>query len=389
MPLSHPPKPTALPGSVTALATDLLLPTGGRPLPAALRSALEAFFEADFSDVRILEGPHVQALGARAFTLGADLHFAPGEYSARTARGLELLGHELTHVLQQRTGRARNPWGQGGVVLQEAALEAEADRLGRQVAAWLMRDGPLPDESPVPLAARRDTSWQPVPAGALVQCQPQGEALSEASFLKSVAQHVFDRAKKADGSIMEVQATLLNGTLYIASNYTAGEGLHPLSNFYPASFDFWHDKKRVKLFQKADIKTLQGTLHAEQNLLREVAKKLKNKEALTRVAVIGTKRPCSYCRRVLRAFNTALGVHYPNLAFHFVDRTGKSLPAAVDCLVLDPGNEENPYRQFATRYTTEVGTLIPFHAALAVLADEALEGNAERTNASAEISYMT
>lgn len=393
MPHPHRPMPTSHPAAVTALSADLRLPTGGQPLPPAVRSSMEEFFDADFSDVRILVGPHASALGARAFTLGSDIHFAPGEYSARTARGLELLGHELTHVLQQRTGRARNRWGRSGVVLQDAALEAEADSMGRQVAARLMHGGHLLDSrleaAPLSLAVVHDTPWRPVPTGALLQRQPEGEALSEASFLKSVSQFVFDRAKKTEGSIMEVQATILGGTLYIASNYSAGEGLHPLSDYYPSNFDFWHNKKREKIYRKADIQTLQGTLHAEQHLLRQLGLKLKNGEDLTRMVVIGTKRPCSYCRRVLRAFNAALAVHYPDFKLHFVDRTGKTLPAAVDCLALDGGAVDCTFRRFATRYGTELNTLIPFHAGMAAIADEALESNAERTQASAEISYMT
>jgi hypothetical protein len=383
---------------VTVLSEDLRLPSEGQPLPPAVRRSLEEFFDADLSDVRIHVGPHARALGARAFTLGADIHFAPGEYSPRTVRGLELLGHELTHVLQQREGRVRNPWGRGGAVLQDPALEAEADDMGQRVAARLMRGGHLlgsgADEVPAPLVAMPDASWRPVPAGALVQLQPEGEALSEASFLKTVAQFVFDRAKKQEGNIMEVQATLLKGTLYIASNYTLGSGVNPLSTYFPPEgFDFWHNKKRVKLFRKetkGDIEIIQGTLHAEQALLDKLAKKLNNKEAeLTRMVVIGTKRPCSYCRRVLRAFDAALKAHYPDFTLHFVDRTGKTLDAAVPRLTLDPGDAECTFKHFATKYTQELATLFPSALAPAVLADEAEESNSVRTNASSEISYMT
>ena len=46
-----------------------------------------------------------------------------------------MLGHELAHVVQQRTGRVKNPLGSGIAVVQDHALEAEADRLGRHAAA--------------------------------------------------------------------------------------------------------------------------------------------------------------------------------------------------------------------------------------------------------------
>jgi hypothetical protein len=63
------------------------------------------------------------------------MHFAPGYYSPHTPQGQRLLAHELAHVLQQRAGRVRNPFGQGVAVVQDAALEAEADRAGRTIAA--------------------------------------------------------------------------------------------------------------------------------------------------------------------------------------------------------------------------------------------------------------
>ena len=48
--------------------------------------------------------------------------------SPETIQGQQLLGHELAHVVQQRAGRARNPLGSGLAVVQDRALEAEADR---------------------------------------------------------------------------------------------------------------------------------------------------------------------------------------------------------------------------------------------------------------------
>ena len=60
----------------------------------------------------------------------------PVSGSARYVRmqGQQLLGHELTHVLQQRAGRVSNPFGSGTAVVQDHALEAEADRMGMKAA---------------------------------------------------------------------------------------------------------------------------------------------------------------------------------------------------------------------------------------------------------------
>jgi hypothetical protein len=106
----------------------------GRPLEPGIRQTMERFFQVDFSGVRVHEGPAAPAMGALAFTLGEELHFAPGLYDPSTREGVELLGHELTHVVQQRDGRVANPYGQGVAIVQDPALEAEADRMGQQVA---------------------------------------------------------------------------------------------------------------------------------------------------------------------------------------------------------------------------------------------------------------
>ena len=80
-------------------------------------------------------GSEAPSIGALAFTHGTDLYFAPGQYNPRSSQGQQLLGHELTHVVQQRAGRVRNPLGSGVAVVQDPALEAEAERMGMQAAA--------------------------------------------------------------------------------------------------------------------------------------------------------------------------------------------------------------------------------------------------------------
>ena len=108
---------------------------GGRPLPEAVRGRMEAALGADFSAVRVHVGPQAERIGAIAFTLGSDIYFAPGRFQPDTAPGQQLLGHELAHVVQQRQGRVRNPTGAGIAVVQDWALEAEADRLGQRAAS--------------------------------------------------------------------------------------------------------------------------------------------------------------------------------------------------------------------------------------------------------------
>jgi hypothetical protein len=156
--LTPPPKPTPQPkptiapppvvqlrggGEAFAVPPALNLSgSGGRPLPAAVREKMESFFGTSFADVRVHVGPQAASIGALAFTHGSNLYFAPGQYSPTTAHGQQLLGHELTHVLQQRAGRVRNPFGSRVAVVQDGSLEAEADRLGLQVASHPSRKPP-------------------------------------------------------------------------------------------------------------------------------------------------------------------------------------------------------------------------------------------------------
>jgi hypothetical protein len=86
--------------------------SGGTPLPQQVRLSMQQAHGADFSTVRVHQGfgsdpagVEARATGARAYATGDDVHFAPGAYDPHSARGQELLGHELSHVVQQRAGR--------------------------------------------------------------------------------------------------------------------------------------------------------------------------------------------------------------------------------------------------------------------------------------------
>lgn len=67
---------------------------------------MNQFFGNDFSDVRIHTNTDAaqmnQDVSAHAFTVGNDIFFNKGTYQPKTKEGLELLAHELTHVVQQK-----------------------------------------------------------------------------------------------------------------------------------------------------------------------------------------------------------------------------------------------------------------------------------------------
>ena len=84
------------------------LENAGAPIPSDVRNKLEQRFNADLSDIRIHAGTNAHrlttSLGAEAFTYENHIVFKPGEFSPHTDRGLDLLAHELTHVIQQASG---------------------------------------------------------------------------------------------------------------------------------------------------------------------------------------------------------------------------------------------------------------------------------------------
>jgi len=83
---------------------------GGQPLAAPIRAFFEPHFDRDLGNVRVHTDDRAShaasAIGARAFTLGADIAFGPNQFAPETSAGKRLLAHELTHVVQQSNGGA-------------------------------------------------------------------------------------------------------------------------------------------------------------------------------------------------------------------------------------------------------------------------------------------
>ena len=100
----------------------------GRPLDGTLRARMEHAFGRDFSSVRVHADASAaelaQGLNARAFTIGADVAFAAGQYQPGTVMGDALVAHELAHVAQQSNDDVHPHTS----VVEDPALEAEADQ---------------------------------------------------------------------------------------------------------------------------------------------------------------------------------------------------------------------------------------------------------------------
>jgi hypothetical protein len=106
---------------------------GGQPLDGRTRSMMESSLGHDFSDVRIHTGPRAAAsarsVGASAYTVGTDVVLA-GAYDPASPATQRTLAHELTHVVQQRSGPVDGAPAPGGIRVSQPSdpFEREAER---------------------------------------------------------------------------------------------------------------------------------------------------------------------------------------------------------------------------------------------------------------------
>lgn len=119
--------------AVQRSAVHNVLRSGGRPLDEGSRADMEARFGADFSDVRIHTDSAARAsaaeLGAAAYTSGSHIVAGPSGIDRHT------LAHELTHVLQQRSGPVAGTDRGDGLRVSDPSdrFEREAEATARQV----------------------------------------------------------------------------------------------------------------------------------------------------------------------------------------------------------------------------------------------------------------
>jgi hypothetical protein len=112
---------------------------GGEPLDKSVRSTMESSFGEDFSDVRVhtdsQASKSAEAVGANAYTVGSDIVFRSGHFDAASPTGQRTIAHELSHVVQQRSGPVEGTEAPGGIRLSdpgdrfERAADATADQV--------------------------------------------------------------------------------------------------------------------------------------------------------------------------------------------------------------------------------------------------------------------
>jgi hypothetical protein len=144
--------------------------SGGQPLDANTRVQMEQAMGADFSGVRVHSGndaaTSAKQLGAHAYTVGEDVVFGAGQYDPATPSGQRTLAHELTHVVQQRSGPVDGTATGGGVKVSDPAdpferhAEAVADQVMASQAASVAAPAPASSAGSVQRDAGEDEEVQ-------------------------------------------------------------------------------------------------------------------------------------------------------------------------------------------------------------------------------------
>jgi Domain of unknown function (DUF4157) len=113
---------------------DVVDSGGGSPLDTETRADMESRLGHDFSDVRVHTDSRAhdsaRAVNAHAYTVGSNVVFQRDKYDASSMEGRTMLAHELTHVVQQRSGPVEGTPAGGGVQISDPS-----DRFEREAAA--------------------------------------------------------------------------------------------------------------------------------------------------------------------------------------------------------------------------------------------------------------
>jgi hypothetical protein len=160
-----------------SLVKDVVGSGGGSPLDRDTRGFMESRLGADFGDVRVhTDGratESAKSVQAHAYTVGNDVVFQSGKYEPQTQSGQRMLAHELTHVVQQRSGPVDGTPAPGGIKIShpsdsfERAAESSADRVMSGAA-------PAPVAA-APASVQREGEEEEEVQGMFVQREAEGE----------------------------------------------------------------------------------------------------------------------------------------------------------------------------------------------------------------------
>jgi hypothetical protein len=150
---------------------------GGTALDDSTRGSMEASFGQSFADVRVhtdeKASRSAESVGANAYTVGSDIVFKSGQFNPASATGQRTIAHELTHVVQQRSGPVDGSDAPGGIRLSTPSdrFERAADATADEVVASRSVGGPSPSASSTDAAAAQRELDEAVAVQRTVQRQ--------------------------------------------------------------------------------------------------------------------------------------------------------------------------------------------------------------------------
>jgi Domain of unknown function (DUF4157) len=155
---------------------DVVGSGGGSALDAETRADMESRFGQSFGDVRVhTDGPahdSAKSVNAQAYTVGSNIVFQRDKYDPGSDSGKHMLAHELTHVVQQRSGPVDGTDAGGGVKVSDPS-----DRFEREAVtnADRLMSAPAPG-SAGPAVQRCEDGGQGAPAeGSAVQREEEAQ----------------------------------------------------------------------------------------------------------------------------------------------------------------------------------------------------------------------
>ncbi|MGW5721618.1 eCIS core domain-containing protein [Amycolatopsis sp. NPDC003865] len=170
---------------------DVVSSGGGSALDAATRTDMESRFGQDFSDVRVhTDGAaheSAKSVNAQAYTVGSNIVFQRDKYDPSSAGGRHMLAHELTHVVQQRSGPVDGTDAGGGVKVSDPS-----DRFEREAVANADRLMAAP--APAPAVQRCEDGGHSPDDSAAVQREeaPEAEEGAEEKMAQTYVQREED-----------------------------------------------------------------------------------------------------------------------------------------------------------------------------------------------------
>jgi hypothetical protein len=175
---------------------DVVSSGGGRPLEEPVRADMEDRLGHSFSDVRVHTGEaaHTSAasVNAHAYTVGSNIVFQRDKYDPGSDAGRTMIAHELTHVVQQRSGPVDGTATGSGVRVSDPS-----DRFEREATATAERVMSAPA---APATAQREAG------GAVVQRDADEQTAQGAFVDGGTVQREEEEEETAQGSFMDGRA---------------------------------------------------------------------------------------------------------------------------------------------------------------------------------------